>query len=101
MLIQILVGLSIACWSTGALVYLQQLFPERAGMATGLYMTFQQLSPVATGLVIGPVAERYGVMTGFAAVAALLAVALIVLQAAHHILVTAARSGGTKADHSR
>jgi MFS family permease len=83
LLIQCLIGVTISLWSTGALIYLQQLMPDRSGAAGGLYLTVQQLTPVLSGLVLGPIAEQYGIRATFSTTAALLLVSAGILIVAH------------------
>jgi SET family sugar efflux transporter-like MFS transporter len=83
LLLQCLIGVTISFWSTGALIYLQALLPDRSGVAGGLYLTVQQLTPVVSGLALGPVAAAYGIGSAFAATAALQLLALALLVAAH------------------
>lgn len=84
--IQVLIGITISLWSTGALIYLQQLMPDRAGVAGGLYLTVQQLTPVVSGVVLGPVAEAYGIRATFAATASGLVAGAALLVLAHRAL---------------
>lgn len=86
MAIQSLIGITISLWSTGALIYLQQLLPGRSGVAGGLYLTVQQITPIVTGLVLGPIAEAYGVRATFSTSAALLLVATPLLVVAHRAI---------------
>ncbi|MCL4465207.1 MAG: MFS transporter [Chloroflexi bacterium] len=81
--IQTLIGFGIALWSTSALIYLQQLMPARAGTAGGLYIAVQQLAPVLSGLLLGPIAEALGIPSAFAATAALGVAALALFATAH------------------
>ena len=85
-LIQMLVGFGIALWSTASLIYLQRLLPGRAGSAGGLYVATQQLTPVVSGLLLGPIAEAHGIPVAFAATAALGALALTLIVGAHRAL---------------
>jgi MFS family permease len=84
--IQMLVGFGIALWSTSSLIYLQHLLAGRAGAAGGLYVATQQLTPVLSGLLLGPIAEAHGIPAAFAATAALGAVALVLMVSAHRAL---------------
>jgi predicted MFS family arabinose efflux permease len=83
LLLQCLIGITISLWSTGALIYLQALLPDRSGVAGGLYLTVQQLTPVVSGLALGPIAAAYGIGATFATTAALQVLALVLLVAAH------------------
>ena len=89
LLIQMLIGFSIALWSTASLIFLQQLLPGRAGMAGGLYVAVQQLTPVLSGLVLGPIAETTGIPAAFSATAGLCLTALVLLLLASRALRTA------------
>lgn len=94
--IQSLMGITIALWSTGGLIYLQQLMPERGGMAGGLYLTVQQVTPMVSGLVLGPIAGSFGVPSAFTATAVLLALAILLIVPAHRALAgRPARAGET------
>jgi MFS family permease len=86
MAIQCLIGITISLWSTGALIYLQQLMPGRSGVAGGLYLTVQQVTPIVTGLVLGPIAEVYGVRATFSTSAALLLIGTPLLVLAHRAI---------------
>lgn len=86
LLIQVLIGLGIAFWSTSSLLYLQQLLPERAGVAGGLYLTAQQLTPVVSGLLLGPIAEVHGIPAAFSTTAVLALLAGVLLACAHRSL---------------
>jgi predicted MFS family arabinose efflux permease len=81
------IGFGIALWSTATLIYLQRLMPGRAGMAGGLYVAVQQVTPVLSGLLLGPIAETSGIAAAFATTAALGVVALALLAVAHRALV--------------
>ncbi len=84
--IQTLVGFGIALWSTSALIYLQRLMPSRAGMAGGLYVATQQFTPVLSGLLLGPLAEAYGIPSAFAATGVLSLVAVAFVAVGHRIV---------------
>jgi SET family sugar efflux transporter-like MFS transporter len=84
--IQCLIGITISLWSTGALIYLQGLMPERSGVAGGLYLTVQQLTPVVSGLALGPISAAYGIGATFAATGALQLLALALLIVAHRAI---------------
>lgn len=86
-LIQMLIGLQISLWSTAGLIYLQQLMPDRAGIAGGLYLTVTQATPIVSGLLLGPIAETYGVPTAFSTTAALLLLAVLLVVPSHRALV--------------
>jgi MFS family permease len=86
LLIQMMIGFGIALWSTSALIYLQRLLPGQAGMAGGIYIASHQFSPVLCGLLLGPVAEVYGVPTAFTATAVLSLVALVLIMFGHRLL---------------
>lgn len=84
--IQIFIGLNIALWSTAGLFYLQQLLPDRGGTAGGLYLTVQQITPILTGLILGPIAEIYDIRTVFQVVAGAVLISAFLLVPAHRIL---------------
>jgi MFS family permease len=84
--IQMLVGFGIALWSTAALIYLQRLMPENAGMAGGLYVATQQFTPVISGLLLGPVAEVSGIPMAFAITGVCSLAALALLAVGHRAL---------------
>jgi SET family sugar efflux transporter-like MFS transporter len=85
-LIQMLIGLQISLWSTAGLIYLQQLLPDRAGIAGGLYLTVTQVTPIVSGLLLGPIAETYGVPTAFSTTAGLLLLSALLLVPSHRAL---------------
>jgi SET family sugar efflux transporter-like MFS transporter len=84
--IQTLIGVAISLWSTAGLIYLQRLLPDRIGMAGGLYLTVFQITPIVSGLVLGPIAESRGIASAFSTTAALVVVGLAVVAAAHRRL---------------
>lgn len=83
LLIQMLIGLQISLWSTAGLIYLQQLLPDRAGIAGGLYLTVTQVTPIVSGLLLGPIAQGYGVPAAFSTTAWLLILSAALITAAH------------------
>jgi MFS family permease len=86
LLIQALIGVSISLWSTASLIYLQGLFPDRGGMAGGLYLTVFQVTPIVAGLVLGPIAEARGVPAAFSTTAGLVLLSIGVVAGAHRLL---------------
>lgn len=86
--VQLLIGFGIALWSTSGLIYLQQLMPGRAGAAGGLYVAAFQVTPIVGGLLLGPIAESYGISAAFAVTAALSLAALVLLARAHRALTS-------------
>jgi SET family sugar efflux transporter-like MFS transporter len=91
-LIQMLIGLQISLWSTAGLIYLQQLLPDRAGIAGGLYLTVTQVTPIVSGLLLGPIAQTYGVPSAFSTTAALLILSALLLVPSHRALVSSSLS---------
>jgi SET family sugar efflux transporter-like MFS transporter len=86
MAVQALIGVSISLWSTAGLIYLQGLLPDRIGTAGGLYLTVFQITPIVSGLVLGPIAESRGVPSAFSTTAGLVVVGLALVAAAHRRL---------------
>jgi MFS family permease len=93
MAIQVLIGFGIALWSTSTLLYLQRLLPGSAGAAGGVYLAVQQLTPVVSGLLLGPIAEVAGIASAFSTTAILVAISVVAMALAHRAL--ARTSGAT------
>lgn len=95
---QLLIGISISLWSTASLIFLQQLLPGRAGIAGGLYLTIFQVTPIVAGLVLGPVADRWGIPAAFSTTSMLVAASMLLLAVAARLLRS---SANTARFHSR
>jgi predicted MFS family arabinose efflux permease len=89
MAVQTLIGISISLWSTAGLIYLQGLMPDRIGAAGGLYLTVFQITPIVSGLVLGPIAESHGIASAFSTTAGLVVVGLATVALAHRQLYSA------------
>ncbi len=79
LMLQILLGIAAAMWNTGAILYIQERFPNRKGVADGFYAAVLQAPALFVGLIMGSVTAAFGIRAAFVAAAVCEAVGITIL----------------------
>jgi predicted MFS family arabinose efflux permease len=81
--LQLILGIAAGLWNTSTLVYMNEMFDNRHGFASGMYVAVGQAPPLLVGIVMGPVSTTYGIPSAFVAASILCLTGMLIVLAFH------------------